>query len=203
MSEELNPKEKEILRLLFHTYKRNANTYLDLIGAMSNYHPDEIRSLVNNMHARQMLYCMPSADGTHVLCRITENGINALNQYSSLGDKIKQNKKVIGITVGILLIIGVIIDMNTNIASNFLMGSVAGLNVSEKSKTILADWIENAEQENSDYYTFSLSDKEGSRRTYLVECKTEYADQCKYSIVFVTLDEDTEQLLSVEVPWSE
>jgi len=200
MSDELKPKEKEILNALYVTYKKNASLYLDLAHAFPDWHPDEIKYWVYSLQEIKLLHYLGTQDGIHLLCRITEHGIEVLNESISFFEKLGHNKKTFAYAAGILLVAAVIGFNSLGISSDSFMGSITGTGLTDKTKTILTEWLEGAEQENSDNYTFSLLDKEGTRRSYLVECKDAAKGVCKYNIVFVEVDEKDGKVTNVELP---
>lgn len=101
------------------------------------------------------------------------------------------------------LFIGLLIGISLRGGSfdtSFLTGDITGTGLTEGTRGILAGWIEDQEQENSDHYTFSLLEKIGQRRTYLAECRDAFIGTCKYNLVFIELNEKTGEILNVELP---
>jgi len=194
----LTPKEKVILKELYNTYQKHVSLYLDLPNVLADWSPKELKKIINHLQDRKFVQYLPSEDEIHCLCRITPLGLDAL-RMAKLSRDVQFNKKHI-IFASIVIVIGLIVyGLNATKNPSKSFADVRGVGVNEKTKAILEDWIENREEENSDYYTFDLLEEYEGRKTYFVECKMAYLSTCKYNIVFVEVDEKKGLITNVEI----
>ena len=194
----LTSKEKIILKELLNTYKKHVSLYLDLPNALADWSPKELKKIVNHLQDRKFVQYLPSEDEIHCLCRITPLGLDALRVAKLSGD-VQFNKMPI-IFAGILIIMGLAVyGFNSYKKPSESFADARGVGVNENTKAILEDWIENKEEENSEYYTFDLLEEYEGRKTYFVECKMAYLGTCKYNIVFVEIDEKKGLITNVEI----
>ena len=198
MFEKLDPQEQELLQALYHAHREHASLYLDLLSAFPDYHAYELRGLVDALRQRHFLTPLHFHTEEHLLCRISQKGIDALRQRDSFS-KYKKALVYAGFFC-LVLLLGLSMIHSLPFNTNSLKGDVSGIEPSSKARANLSNWIEG--QGGVDCYTFSLLRVLGEKRTYLVECKEGRIDDCKYDIVSVEVNEKTGYITHVEVPYS-
>lgn len=192
MSDSLNPEDKKLLRALCGTFKKDGSVYIDLFKVFPDAHPKSLAASVTRLESLHLLHSLDGVEKDHLLCRVTDEGDGLFNFFDL------HRRSLIGFGAGFALLM-LVLGFSGALPQG-LTGDVTGTGLTAGTQAILTDWIANAEQENSDHYTFSLLEKAGDRKTYLVECKTDYLYECKYKIVFVELDERSGTVLNVELP---
>jgi hypothetical protein len=194
----LDEKEREILNALYKIHKRNPSLYLDLAVALHSWDQTEVERIVQRLHNERLLFFLPSQDNAHFLCRITPSGVDVLFRTDPSIRNFQSGKKAILLVILAILAIGVY-SIKTIQSPDKTSADITGPDITKEAKEILMEWIEEREEEDSDHYTFALLETIGDRKTYLVECRMEYIDECKYNIIFVELDEATGEITNVEL----
>jgi len=189
--------ETKILKALYLTHKKHASLYLDLFAAFPDNHHDEIRGAADRLEQNMSIQILPS-DDTHCLARITEHGTARLKEESGAFGMWKYKTRSLYIGVAVVALFIVLSVAGSIVPLGVFMGDITGTGLTPSTKEILMQWVEGQEQEKSDWYTFSLYEKNSdTRKTYLVQCKDEFTHQCKYNILFVEVDEKSKTITNV------
>ena len=200
LNTQLMPQEKEILKALLRTCAENAELYTDISRALPDIHPEELKRALEGLQMRHLVRYLAVSEGEQMPARITEEGISILKKNGVSTGFMLKNKKLLTYAATFTAMLFFALLIVGGGSGELFKIDVTGTGLNTKTKEILRQWIEDQEQENSDNYTFSLMEEDGPRKNYLVECKSENSDDCKYNIIFIELDEDSKEITNVELP---
>lgn len=200
MEHNLSDHEKELLTSLAHTHSKKAQLYLDISRTFPDEHPHDLQNTLTLLQEKKLVHYNPVAEGGHLFARITSKGMEAL--YASGGVSfmkfhMENFRRWAGITAVVLLII---VMLSGILPLHSLLGDLAGTGLTQKTTVALEDWMKNQEQEDPEFYTYTLFEESGDLKSYLVECREDRELECKYKILFIEVDEAKEMVSNVEYP---
>lgn len=201
MNYPLSDLERVILKALLVTYRQQPGLFLDLRSLLPSHHPQELDEAAADLNDQQWVECV--AEEAHLLCRLTDQGFAALRTMGMPVGFWAMHQKWSTAALVVLVALFLGIGAAQIVPLSALMGDLTGESIRPKTTVLLTEWLEQQEQEDASHYTFSLLEKVGDLTTYLVECRSEFQSVCKYTIVFIEVDEEKGVINNVELPTEE